>query len=302
MAKKNTKTKHRPAVPNTICTALIKEAGFKCANPGCPNTLTELHHITEWHIYHTHDEKDMIAICPTCHSHAHYGQLKIDALTIRRWKAICRPLRPKGHIYIEPGQQNRLLLGSIYMTRNDQSDLMVFRLSARNQLSFRVINDVIMNLSLAISDTTGCKVVSVIDGHVFYSEDQDVKYQSRPGRVSLTVPANSRFVSAELLKRYAENNPPAPLVVNGRITLLDLEVIVPGTVQVRGVWDEGNRVVVVTEDWLSICSLEKNGFCHFKGYGEKRDDKKDLNNLPVFEYSGPLSVSVLSAAFKFREF
>ena len=68
----------RKRVPNEIKKHLIKESGNKCANPGCSNFLTEFHHIKEWVIYKTHDQKHMIAICPACHDSVSRGNLRID--------------------------------------------------------------------------------------------------------------------------------------------------------------------------------------------------------------------------------
>src|SRR5262249_4117526 len=139
---KKTKTNYRSKVSPDIKLALYLEAGNKCANPGCPNVMVEFHHIQQWHVYQTHDQAHMIAICPTCHSHAHYGQLKIDDETIRSWKAIDRPPSTRGHIYVEPGEECRILLGSIYVTNgpSNPQGLIVFNLSQNNQLSFRVVD------------------------------------------------------------------------------------------------------------------------------------------------------------------
>src|SRR5438128_2235238 len=121
----------RKTIPARIKCALLREAGGKCSNPGCPNTLTELHHINQWHVYQTHDQAQMIAVCPTCHSHAHRGQLIIDDDTIRRWKLIRRSTSDRGHIYVEPGDTCRVLLGSIHITNGpaNRDAIMLFRLS-----------------------------------------------------------------------------------------------------------------------------------------------------------------------------
>lgn len=70
--------KLRKAVPKNIKMDLIKKAGMKCANPGCSNYRVHIHHIKQWAIYQSNDEKDMIAICPVCHDVAHNGDLIID--------------------------------------------------------------------------------------------------------------------------------------------------------------------------------------------------------------------------------
>ncbi len=72
---------YRAKVPAKIKKALIKEAGGKCANPGCPHALTEIHHIKERCVYKTHDQSHMIAICPNCHDAVTRGGLRMPAVT-----------------------------------------------------------------------------------------------------------------------------------------------------------------------------------------------------------------------------
>ena len=94
----------RPSVPKALKESLVKEAGGKCANPGCSNYRTHLHHINEWAIYETHDGEAMIAVCPSCHDAIHQGPLEVSDQTIKGWKAIQRPFGPnRDHVYVEPG-------------------------------------------------------------------------------------------------------------------------------------------------------------------------------------------------------
>ena len=81
---------HRPEVSKQLKTQLRREAGEKCANPGCSATRTHLHHIREWAVYRTHDGAHMIAVCPTCHDAIHHGQLPISDETLYAWKRIPR--------------------------------------------------------------------------------------------------------------------------------------------------------------------------------------------------------------------
>jgi hypothetical protein len=40
----------RPDVPALSKRLLVEQEGGKCANPGCPHVITQLHHIQEWHV------------------------------------------------------------------------------------------------------------------------------------------------------------------------------------------------------------------------------------------------------------
>jgi hypothetical protein len=291
MAKK--KSNYRPKVPPKIKRDLYREAGNKCANPGCPNQLVELHHIRKWHVYQTHDSKHMIAICPTCHYYAHHGEMKIDEPTVRSWKKARRNASNTGYLYIEPGPPPRMLMGRIYWARKGGDGAVVFRLSSGNNVTFRVIPGNILFVSLDLSDPAGNALVELRENHLTHALREGVNLESRPGRLRVTVPATDEFVSRTVIDSYETSNPPAPLVKNERITLIDLQVLDIGTVQVEGAWIEDNRAVVVNADWLSIWR-RGSGFNHLTGYGVVRGDK-DLSKLPICEFDGPLNDSVMSA-------
>lgn len=159
--------KFRDRIPPRIKRALVKEAGEKCANPGCATYRTHIHHINEWAIYETHDGKKMIAICPTCHDAVHHGTLKIDEEILYRWKGIKRPPIKGDHLYVEPGNSSKLLLGSIAVT--GPSGLRVFELSSTNKLSFRIVDGDIFLVNLRITTVTGQEVIRVVDNYLILS-------------------------------------------------------------------------------------------------------------------------------------
>jgi hypothetical protein len=106
----------RPKVPPDIKRQLADEAGGKCANPGCSNRVTELHHIWVWAAARKHDATHMIALCGGCHDAAHRGILRLDDATLYGWKEILRETpATHDHFYVEPttNARPRLLLGSI---------------------------------------------------------------------------------------------------------------------------------------------------------------------------------------------
>ncbi len=296
-AKKN--PNHRPNVGAKLKQALIKEAGFKCANPGCPNALVELHHIKEWHVYKRHDQGDMIAICPTCHSHAHHGRLNIDDATIRSWKRIPRTKQPRGHIYIEPSKRVSIVLGTLLFTSDQVGprSTTVFELSSHNRLGFRVAGTDIIHLSLSVSDSSGRLVLEVVDGHVNHSTEPSIQYESRPGRVRVTAPATTDYLPDEVVSQCFGPNCPAQLD-NGRFTIVDVEVMEPGKVRVQGVWVEGNRGIVVGRGMLSITTNGadgKLGFVHFAGYQDHRGD----GGIATINLTGPITQeSMFSLLFR----
>ena len=75
------------------------------------NRRLEFHHIKQWHVYKTHDETEMVAVCPVCHDAIHHGEIKIDDETVHRWKAIKGYPTTSHVLTIEPGKHPLLFIG-----------------------------------------------------------------------------------------------------------------------------------------------------------------------------------------------
>jgi hypothetical protein len=256
---------------------LIEQAGEKCANPGCPNRLVELHHIREWHVYQTHDAEHMIALCAACHDSVDRGQLQISDEALYRWKGIDRRgASHTGHIFVEPGGAPRLLLGSITLQGN--SGIVVFDFSKRQRLSFAVRDSEIMLLNVKISDPAGNLLLDVVDGYV-RKREPSIELRTRPGAVEVPVEFDSQlipgWVRAALLReddRYGEY----PL------SLLAMEVIDRGLVRVEGLWLDTYNGVVITRERLSFVSRGRPRPVTLVGEGEKS----------IINYVGPIDASV----------
>ena len=130
---------HRRRIPKPIKGQLVLEAGDKCANPGCPNWRSHIHHIRHWAVYKAHDSDHMIAICPSCHDSVHYaGGISDD--TLYAWKKIIRPEGEfRSHIYVEPAKDIRVLTGSMCVETENSSGA-VFKLSNANTFSLRILD------------------------------------------------------------------------------------------------------------------------------------------------------------------
>lgn len=244
---------HRPSVPESTKRALRDQAGGKCANPGCSATRTHLHHIREWAVYQSHDGRHMVAICPMCHDAVHSGPLTISDKTLYRWKTISRSAAAeRGHLYVEPGRQAKLLLGSVAVTGD--AGLLVFELSAGSSLSFALKDEDIMLLSLALADRHGRVLVRLTDGYVAVEPGTDLEYSHVPGRHVITAPFTRRYMPMWALERIQKTE--SGYRPDDRVTLLDLEVVEPGVVRVAGIWLESRHGVVVTESMLHFVRVD----------------------------------------------
>jgi len=271
----------RPSVPEATKRALREQAGSKCANPGCAAGRTHLHHIREWAVYQSHDGRHMIAICPTCHDAVHHGSLKISDETLHRWKRITRTDAAKrGHLYVEPGRQAKLLLGSIAVAGD--AGLLAFELSKGNHLSFALQDEDIMLLSLAVADRHGHKLARLVDNHVKIEAGTDVEYNHVPGRHTITAPTSARYMPRWTLERIQATEP--GYQPGERVTLLDLEVAEPGIVRVAGVWLEPRRGIVITRLRLHFLVLDPMRQGSIAMAGEGADS--------VLRYTGPITAAL----------
>lgn len=241
--------RQRTPVSNAAKKRLRAQAGGKCANPGCPTTRTHVHHIREWAIFETNDEEYLIAVCPTCHDAAHHGELPIDDDTILRWKSTPRSVGLKrGHLYVEPGDTTRLLLGSVAISA--PSEAIVFQLSKNNRLAFRVKEGDLLLLDAEVRDLAGQEVIRIVDNHVRSEHYPHTTLSQRPGRVRLSTSAVDEFIHPWMVALMRKRDP--QFAAGGETAVLDLEVTAPGLVRVQGLWVDGELAVVITQSFLSF--------------------------------------------------
>jgi hypothetical protein len=239
---------HRPNVPPKLKQQLVTEAGNKCANPGCAAFRAHLHHIQEWAVYRRHDGNQMIAICPSCHDAVHNGPLEITDDTLRRWKRLPRRAVPQDHVYIEPGEETGLLLGS-FVVRGPRG-VRVFELGPSTRLSFGVEDEDIMSLNLAVSTTAGDEILRVVDNHVRRDVDDLVEYTKVPGHVVVSAPVDDAYIPEWALPMLREKA--SSFIAGERFNILDLEVMEPGLVRVEGLWSGTNQAISITPDGVTF--------------------------------------------------
>jgi hypothetical protein len=272
----------RRSIPVATKRKLVDEAGGKCANPGCAAYQIHVHHIREWRVYQAHDPAEMIAICPNCHDAVHRGALRIDDETLYRWKGIQRKAdaRLRAAFHVEPGPTPKLLLGSIAATGD--SGLVVFDLGA-DRLGFRVEDGAVQLVALIVTSLEGEELVRVIDNRVASDPVSGVRFESHPGRVLLTAPMNDRFLPWWAIQQLHNAEPGFP-GIDGRLRLVDVEVLEPGLVRVQGVWAEKRKAIVITEERLHFCRQGLDLPVSLAGEG----------SASVLHYTGPISSAMFN--------
>jgi hypothetical protein len=277
---------YRPKIGMVVKNTLRRQAGGKCANPGCPNVRTHIHHIREWAVYQTHDEQDMIAVCPTCHDAIHHGRLEIPDETLYAWKSIKRVDRSNaGHLYVEPGGEQKLLLGSIAVSAEKRA--MIFSLSPNSYVNLTFEDDEITLLDLSLTSVRGAEVVKIAkSGHYKAITHDEITVDSRPGAVRITGLCSPEFIPEWLI--WAINDQDKEFI-HHPVTLFSVEVLEPGLIRLEGIWAQGENAIVVTKDELSF---------YFKGspkpktlFGVGKDSVLQfsgtfaLQGMPLFRFS-----------------
>jgi SEC-C motif/HNH endonuclease len=259
---------------------LVREAGGKCANPGCSAWRTHLHHIREWAVYKADDAEHMIAICPTCHDAVHNGALPISDGTLYAWKSIERSRPPTDNVFVEPGDSSKLLLGSLAVT--GQGGVTVFELGSSNRLSFRLVDEDIMHLNLAVATTGGQEVLRIVDGHVRHEAAEPLQYARTPGHIRLTAPASEEYMPAWALGQIRLHEP--EFAADGRLTLSDVEVLEPGLVRVQGIWNGPGHVVAITTERLAFLDPNRTGPLALTGAGAES----------ILHFTGPITTALFT--------
>ncbi|KAE9640687.1 HNH endonuclease [Pseudomonas sp. PB103] len=239
-------------IPRKIREGLLHESNGKCANPGCNNSRVEIHHIRQWSIYKAHDSEHMIAVCPTCHDACHNGTFKISDELLYRWKNVVKE-RPhaEANIFVPSAEVTRLSMGTVSLQQEKERDTVVFNLSSGNKLSFSVKNNW-LKVSAKFVDDVGNTVLEVSENNLKVHRDKDVLLEQRPGRFRVTAPVNKFYLPATALLLMRRSEP--QYASDGKVTMLDLEVIQEGQVRVQGVWPSGNSAIVVTEKAINVCN------------------------------------------------
>lgn len=245
----------RTKVPPSIKKKLVREAGDKCANPGCSEFRTHIHHINQWSVYKTHDEEFMIAICPTCHENVHNGKLFIDDDILIKWKHIKREKPVEGKLYdqifVEHSPKSKILIGQFAIAGD--LGVKVFDLSKNNKLSFKIEWDDLYQLNAEIKTRQG--IFKVVNNSLKTEIKKPFNYKFRKGKYQVTVPINTGLLPDWAIQQIREKD--QSFAIDNQLILLDIEVVEPGTVKVQGIWEEESYILVVTCKLAAIVRLNQ---------------------------------------------
>lgn len=246
----------RTKVPLEITRRLKEEAGNKCANPGCGNWRTHLHHISQWHVYHTHNAETMVAVCPACHDHIHHGEIPLSDETLLEWKRIVRSAaQSPQHLFVEPADHLEMVLGTAWVDCTYGEA--VIDLSSGNHLRATVIDGDMLQASIKIRGTEGTELLRVVNNFVRVASDPDVEYQRLPGRAIIKAPISEKYLPQHVVRQMRLGHPDYGL--DGRVTFLDVEVIRPGVIKVDGIWTSQEGTIVVHRGAMVLCSPGARG-------------------------------------------
>lgn len=260
---------------------LISEAGGKCANPGCSAWRVHIHHIKQWSVYKTHDNKHMIAVCPNCHDQIHNGSIRFSDEELYKWKEFSRTSDyVRGHIYVEPNDKHKIIFGSVSFTTTNNS-VVLFDSKNGGHLGYRVLDEDTVLVNARLLDSNGRELIRVHENNIKHRVSDGLSLIVAPGRVVLKSTALYNYASRRLVS-FAEKTYP-DFFKTVPLDLLDIAVLAPGVLKVRCIFGDPEFLFISTDTELS-CFLP-DGAPPFILMGDGEGT--------VINYLGPINETVL---------
>ena len=109
------------------------------------------------------------------------------------------------HIYVEPGPESKLLLGTISVT--SPKNTVVFQLSPHNRLEFKVDRGDILLIDLSVETLSGEKVLEVSNNYIIHRSRPDVVFKQLRNHADLrhiqAILGHAQITSTELYTHLA---------------------------------------------------------------------------------------------------
>lgn len=236
--------KHRTKIPDDMRTRLIAEAGGKCANPGCPVRLVQIHHIHEWAVYETHDENFMVAVCAACHDAIHRGEIPLSDEVLLSWKSITRPPDvARGNFWVEPSESYPELWFGSFSFQSDVSRP-VIGLSAHNRVELAVAGSEVLILDLVLTSADGVELIRMSHNTIKHQRRDGIYFHSMQGQAALTADEDAARLPKWVKNRIKVSIGGPDWPRNGKVQLFRAEVVRPGVARIGGLWVERDRAIV----------------------------------------------------------
>jgi len=113
-------------------------------------------------------------------------------------------------------------------------------------------------------------ILRVVDNIVRVPPNDEVKFDARPGRVAVMVPATEEYMPKWAINQVRQE---PEYGVSGRLVALDLGMVKPGLLRVQGFWPSAAIVVVITQAALLFCGTKKPWALPVIGAGEATELK-----------------------------
>jgi hypothetical protein len=158
----------------------------------------------------------------------------------------------------------RCLTGSMSVLA-DSTNALVFALSNSNHFGFRVEDSDIFLSYCSLRDLSGSYLVKAKSNHFRLLNSDSVRIERRTGRIRVTVLDAAKYLPSWIGVMWRAV---PEFVRNNEVDVLDIEVIRPGVVRLRGVFVASDAVLAITEQKLWVLKPEMNGPIAFVGQGE----------------------------------
>jgi hypothetical protein len=137
-----------------------------------------------------------------------------------------------------------------------------------------------MQLNVSVSTTAGDELIRVVNGHVRHEATEPVRYERVQGHVRLSAPATGEYMPLWALDQMRIHEP--AFGADGRLRLLEIEVLEPGLVRVQGVWTAQQHAVAITDTSLAFLGHGRERPLSFMGEGADS----------VLHFDGPITTAL----------
>lgn len=127
----------------------------------------------------------------------------------------------------------------------------IFKLPDSNELSIRILDGDILQTTSRFQSLSGRQVLRVVENHVRVVRNHAIKFDFRPGRARVTVPASGEYIPDWVVQMMRVQE--STFAADGRVTVFDIEVLKPGLIKVKDFWPSDRGVIVITQDKFSFC-------------------------------------------------
>ena len=197
--------------------------------------------------------------------------MPISREILLEWKQIKRSRCVRNlHIYIEPGNDLKLKAGGLWLANPvDKIKLKLFELIPKVKIDFNTQGSRISLVDISIADAEGNVAIEVLSNYIEV-RDEDLDVEERNGHIRITTTNIEKFLPSFHVWKMREKEPEFAI---DHLVVLEIEVLSPGQLAIKGCWYSNDQAVIMTDKGLTFVPqmtslVSKNSNCTLRYSGD----------------------------------